>query len=111
MPQDEATASTDSKTDRQIQKVVREAFDHATRLTIARASAASRISTHSADRLGSIVDADLILVVDEGRIVETGKPADLLEDDKSRFHQLCSETGDLDELKRVANGGAAEGDA
>ena len=67
--------------------------------------------TDTADRLGSIVDADLILVVDEGRIVETGKPADLLRDDKSRFHALCSETGDLDELKRVANGGSADGDA
>ena len=57
------------------------------------------------------MDADLILVVDEGRIAEQGKPADLLRNDKSRFHQLCAETGDLDELKRVADGGASDGDA
>lgn len=59
--------------------------------------------TH-ADRLNSIVDCDQILVVDQGKIAEVGAPVDLLNDSRSHFHRLAERTGELDELKEMAEG-------
>jgi ATP-binding cassette subfamily B protein len=62
---DEATSSLDSKTEQAIQETLREvAADHTT-LVIAH-------------RLSTVVDADRILVMDGGRIIEQGRHADLL---------------------------------
>jgi ATP-binding cassette subfamily B protein len=63
---DEATAHLDSESEAAIQK----AFDIALR---------GRTSIVIAHRLSTIVKADLILVVQEGRIVECGTHAELLE--------------------------------
>ncbi|KAJ2384658.1 Canalicular multispecific organic anion transporter 1, partial [Coemansia sp. RSA 2559] len=63
---DEATANVDSKTDQIMQSVIRKEFKDCTILTIAH-------------RLGTIMDSDRILVVDNGRIVEFDTPANLLE--------------------------------
>ncbi|KAJ2211897.1 ATP-binding cassette glutathione S-conjugate transporter ycf1 [Coemansia sp. RSA 487] len=62
---DEATANVDSKTDQIMQSVIRKEFKDCTILTIAH-------------RLGTIMDSDRILVVDDGRIVEFDTPANLL---------------------------------
>ncbi|KAJ2211982.1 ABC transporter C member 13 [Coemansia sp. RSA 487] len=62
---DEATANVDSKTDQIMQSVIRKEFKNCTILTIAH-------------RLGTIMDSDRILVVDDGQIVEFDTPADLL---------------------------------
>jgi len=63
---DEATSALDSKTEKAIQAELRElATDHTT-LVIAH-------------RLSTIMDADQILVMDQGRIVERGTHAELLQ--------------------------------
>jgi ABC-type multidrug transport system fused ATPase/permease subunit len=62
---DEATASIDTETE--------EALQHAMR-----AAARGRTTLVVAHRLSTIQDADRIYVMDHGRIVETGRHADLL---------------------------------
>ena len=71
---DEATSSLDSKTEQAIQATLREvARDHTT-LVIAH-------------RLSTVVDADQILVMDAGRIVERGSHRQLLAQD-GRYAQM-----------------------
>jgi ATP-binding cassette subfamily B protein len=62
---DEATSSLDSKTEQAIQETLREVAENHTTLVIAH-------------RLSTVVDADRILVMDEGRIVEQGNHSELL---------------------------------
>ncbi|MCB1878118.1 MAG: ABC transporter ATP-binding protein/permease [Chromatiales bacterium] len=62
---DEATSSLDSKTEQAIQETLREVATRHTTLVIAH-------------RLSTIVDADRILVMDQGRIVEQGSHRELL---------------------------------
>jgi ATP-binding cassette subfamily B protein len=62
---DEATSALDSHTEREIQDSLREASKDRTTLIVAH-------------RLSTVVDADEILVLDEGRIVERGGHAGLL---------------------------------
>lgn len=76
---DEATASIDGETDAFIQKMLRTRFPNVTLLTIAH-------------RLHSIMDNDLILVMDQGTAVELGSPADLLEKN-GVFAELVNATG------------------
>ena len=63
---DEATSALDSHTEKEIQASLREVSRDRTTLTIAH-------------RLSTIVDADQILVLKDGRIVERGRHAQLLE--------------------------------
>jgi ATP-binding cassette subfamily B protein len=62
---DEATAHLDSESERLVQAALREILEARTSLVIAH-------------RLSTIVDADLILVLDEGEVVERGTHAQLL---------------------------------
>ena len=62
---DEATSALDSKTETEIQQAMNTA-------------AAARTTLVIAHRLSTVVDADEILVLSEGRIAERGKHADLL---------------------------------
>ncbi len=62
---DEATSSLDSRTEQAIQVTLKEVARHHTTLVIAH-------------RLSTIVDAQRILVMDQGRIVESGSHAELL---------------------------------
>lgn len=71
---DEATSSVDTRTEKHIQDAMVKLMKNRTSLIIAH-------------RLSTIQDADFIVVMDEGRIVETGNHSELLEK-KGRYYQL-----------------------
>jgi len=62
---DEATSALDTRTEQDIQIALRAVARHRTTLTIAH-------------RLSTVVDADEIIVLDQGRVVERGSHAELL---------------------------------
>lgn len=65
---DEATSSVDTRTEVQIQKAMTNLMKGRTNFVIAH-------------RLSTIREADVIIVMNEGRIIETGKHGDLLKED------------------------------
>ena len=71
---DEATSSVDTRTEKHIQDAMVNLMKDRTSLIIAH-------------RLSTIQDADLIVVMDDGRIVETGNHEELLAK-KGRYYQL-----------------------
>ena len=88
---DEATANVCLETDAAIQKTIREEFADSTILMIAH-------------RLDTIIDADKVLVMDTGRIMEYETPYKLLQNPSSYFSYLVSETGSdtANRLSRIA---------
>ncbi|MDX3077124.1 NHLP bacteriocin export ABC transporter permease/ATPase subunit [Streptomyces sp. NPDC088354] len=70
---DEATSALDNET----QRVVMEST---------RALRASRVVI--AHRLTTVMDADRVVVMSDGRVVEQGRPADLLANPEGRLHEL-----------------------
>ncbi|KAI8088846.1 multi drug resistance-associated protein MRP [Halteromyces radiatus] len=79
---DEATAAIDVETDALIQETIRLHFKDCTILTIAH-------------RVGTILDSDKIIVLQEGRIAEMDTPTALLKDTNSKFYALCKEANSL----------------
>ncbi|CAM5999084.1 unnamed protein product, partial [Sphagnum balticum] len=77
---DEATAACDIETDKLIQGTIREKFSHCTIITIAH-------------RLHTVLDYDRIFVLDQGQLVEVGKPQELLDKTDSIFYALAKEAG------------------
>lgn len=71
---DEATSSVDTRTEKRIQDAMTNLMKDRTSIIIAH-------------RLSTIRDADLIVVMDEGRIVETGNHEELI-DKKGRYFEL-----------------------
>jgi len=59
--------SVDDRTDALMQEIIRAEFMHHTVISVAH-------------RLDTIIDFDRVVVLDKGRVVEVGKPADLLAD-------------------------------
>lgn len=75
---DEATSFADPESEREIQEGLRQLMEHKTTLMIAH-------------RLSSVVDADLIVVMREGRIVEQGTHAELLARPESLYAAMWQE--------------------
>merc|ERR1712232_984624 len=65
---DEATSAVDSETDDFVQKMLRSQFPDTTLLTVAH-------------RLNTIIDYDVIITMDKGRVAEFGSPRELLKDE------------------------------
>ncbi|KAF8211651.1 P-loop containing nucleoside triphosphate hydrolase protein [Mycena galopus ATCC 62051] len=72
---DEPTSNIDPETDIIIQNVIRSAFQDCTVMAI----------VHG---LQNIMDFDQVIVLDAGKIVESGKPSELMQADDSIFKQL-----------------------
>ncbi|KAG6518884.1 hypothetical protein ZIOFF_022365 [Zingiber officinale] len=75
---DEATASVDTSTDIIIQNTLRQQFSESTVITVAH-------------RITSVIGSDLVLVLENGVIVELGSPKNLLANKSSLFAKLVSE--------------------
>src|SRR3990167_9494995 len=75
---DEATASIDTKTDEIIQGLIKTEFKDSTIITIAH-------------RLNTIIQYDKILSLRGGRVIDYGKPSELLRDPKSYFCELVKQ--------------------
>ncbi|KAK6343113.1 hypothetical protein TWF718_008486 [Orbilia javanica] len=72
---DEFTSSVDIETDNKMQRILREYFGGKTVITVAH-------------RLNTIVDYDMIVVLDKGIVLESGRPEDLLRQPGSAFKAL-----------------------
>ena len=77
---DEATSSLDAVTDNLVLATIREQFSHATVITVAH-------------RLHTIIDSDVIIALDSGRVGEIGSPQELVENPDGLFASLIRETG------------------
>ncbi|GAA5974663.1 hypothetical protein JCM5350_001237 [Sporobolomyces pararoseus] len=77
---DEATASVDFATDSRIQQTIRTEFKDKTLLIIAH-------------RLRTVIDADKILVMDQGRVAEFDTPLNLFRQKDGIFHSMCERSG------------------
>ncbi|XP_043689683.1 ABC transporter C family member 3-like isoform X1 [Telopea speciosissima] len=75
---DEATASVDTATDNLIQHTLRQQFSESTVITIAH-------------RITSVLASDMVLLLDNGLIVEYDSPVKLLENRSSSFTKLVAE--------------------
>ena len=71
---DEATSNVDTRTEKAIQSAMQQVMQNRTSIIIAH-------------RLSTIRDADWIVVIDQGRIVESGSHETLLEK-KGRYYDL-----------------------
>ena len=88
---DEATASVDTQSDSFIQQMLRTRFQNTTLLTIAH-------------RLHTIMDYDLVIVMENGKCVELDHPSRLLEKSDGLFTSFVEATGPESsaELRKIA---------
>jgi len=77
---DEATAACDMQTDELIQHTIRREFRDCTLIIIAH-------------RLKTVIDADKIIVLQNGKVVEMDSPRTLLSDPTSEFSSLVDQLG------------------
>ncbi|KAI9090999.1 P-loop containing nucleoside triphosphate hydrolase protein [Phlyctochytrium arcticum] len=77
---DEATASVDSEADSVIQRSIQTEFSGTTVLSIAH-------------RINTIIEFDRVVVLDKGRVVESGSPVELLAIEGGWFRDLAEATG------------------
>ncbi len=82
---DEATSDVDTETEMLIQRSLDRLTEDRTTFAIAH-------------RLSTIKDADLIIVIDDGRIVERGTHDELLEDNGLYSHLWGVQAGEIDDL-------------
>ena len=77
---DEPTSNVDAGTDGTMQRILREDFADCTILTVAH-------------RLNTIIDSDIVMVMDAGRLAEVGSPQKLLKVKDSLFSKLAKSSG------------------
>ncbi|KAJ7758122.1 hypothetical protein DFH07DRAFT_818757 [Mycena maculata] len=87
---DEATSAIDYKTDSIIQNSLRQELHDVSLITVAH-------------RLQTIMDADKIMVLDAGNIVEFDSPKELLKIQDGKLRALVDESGDKEALFAMAN--------
>lgn len=85
---DEPTSSLDPLTDAKMGKLVRNALCGRTVLTIAH-------------RLKTISDSDLIVVLSNGRVAESGSPQDLLQRPASHYSKMLELAGEIQKASDV----------
>ncbi|QRV86056.1 ABC transporter [Ceratobasidium sp. AG-Ba] len=88
---DEATAAIDYNTDTAIQHSIRTELKDRTLIIVAH-------------RLQTVCDADKIMVLEAGKIVEFDSPSALLDKERGAFKSLVDESGDRDALYAMARG-------
>jgi len=88
---DEPTSQVDQATDAIVQRAVRQCLSGCTLMTIAH-------------RLQTVIHADLIVVMDAGRVAECGPPATLLSDAHGRFAQMADVQGGKEALLQPLQG-------
>ncbi|ELP90445.1 multidrug resistance-associated protein, putative, partial [Entamoeba invadens IP1] len=86
---DEATANIEIQTDKNIQEIIRTIFNDVTVITVAH-------------RLQTIMDADRVMVFDNGMLKEMETPYNLIQDEKSIFNGLVQQSGCSEELLKLA---------
>jgi len=86
---DEATSAIDYSTDKIIQYSIRRELEDVTLITVAH-------------RLQTIMDADRIMVLSQGNLVEDDTPANLLRKQTGLFRSLVDESNDKDKLYELA---------
>ncbi|XP_052214648.1 ATP-binding cassette sub-family C member 5-like isoform X1 [Dreissena polymorpha] len=72
---DEATAAIDTETDSLVQQTIKDTFSECTMLIIAH-------------RLNTVLGCDKILVMEDGKVAEYGRPKDLLQSKTSKFKTM-----------------------
>lgn len=72
---DEVSSSVDQETDEEMQRVIKAEFAAYTIVMVSH-------------RLGMVMGFDRVVVMDAGRIVESGRPTELVEREGSRFREL-----------------------
>jgi ATP-binding cassette subfamily B protein len=77
---DEATSAIDPITEKRTQQSMRRLLEGRTSFVVAH-------------RLSTLRHADLVLVLDRGELVESGRPAELLARSEGRFRALWAEAG------------------
>jgi len=82
---DEATANVDVVTEKKIQDIIKEKFEGCTILMIAH-------------RLNTIMFADDVLVLNEGKVLEYGEVSKLKSDEKSFFGKLLKRDKEIKEM-------------
>ncbi|XP_077486518.1 multidrug resistance protein mrp-7-like [Amblyomma americanum] len=83
---DEATSQMDPDTERRVQVTLRQSFAHCTLITIAH-------------RIETIMDYDRVVIMGEGRVLESGRPIDLLANERSTFRSMALSAGIDPDLK------------
>ena len=92
---DEATANVDFDTDTLVQRMLRESDIFRDRTVV-----------QIAHRMHTIIDSDLLILLDNGCVVETGAPAELLSRPDSLFSSMVKDTGNATELRARAKAAA-----